>query len=197
VRLLAAGFAVLVLAAAFAVGWRTAAAPPEVIAVPARRAPPAAALADPNPRGRFGVQLLAAGLTDPPPSPQDAEAAAIRQQLATAKPPEPDVGEAFRRQLTAVVAQHAGGPYYALLSGDGGRQVVKPGDAYQFGWRLAGLDLKQATFARGRERRSVDLFAATAAAPEPEPAPAPAEPAPAEPPAASSSSGGVSEPPLD
>jgi hypothetical protein len=189
-RLLAAGLAVLILAAAFALGWRTAAAPPEVVAVPARRGPPGVAPADPNPRGRFGVQLLAAGLTDPPPGPLDIEAAAARQSAAPS-PPEPDVGEAFRRQLTAVVAQRAGGPYYALLSGDGGRQALRPGDAYQFGWRLAGLDLKQAVFARGRERRSIDLFAQPTAA-----AGAPSEPA-AEAPAASSPPGGVSEPPLD
>ncbi len=128
---LLAGLALLALGAAYALGWRTAAEPPTVVAAPMRRGAPAVVLTDPNPRGRLGVGLLAGGLTEGPATPAQIEADEVRQ--AVLRPPEPDVGEAFRRQLTAVVAQRAGGPYYALLSSEGGRQALRPGDTFQNG----------------------------------------------------------------
>jgi hypothetical protein len=191
VKVLAAVLAVLVLAAAFAIGWTTTPAPPPQLVLLAGRTGTATVdLADPNPRARTGLAMIAGGLTDPVAVASQADPDAARPVVS--RPPEPDLANAFRRQLSAVVAQKSGGPFYALLRGDeGGGRVLRPGETFQSGWKLARLSLAEAVFARGRETRAVDLFAQPAAA-----APAPAPAAAPEPDAASSTPDGVSAPPL-
>ena len=180
-RALLTAAALVVLAAAFALGWQLAPAPPAPLAVLPGRGAPFAPVADPAASLRRDVALLSRSLSDPPPAPNAFDEA----RPAAFHPAEPDLAWSFRRQLSAVVAQPGGGTY-ALLRDEGGTRTLKTGQVFENGWKLARLSMAEAAFARGREMRTVGLFD-----------PAPASPAPlSEPPAASSSPEGAASPPL-
>ena len=200
-KLLLAGIALLFVGGAFAVGLAAAPPPPPSLVVTAGRGAVSSELAHPNPRAQLAIALVAGGLSDPAVARSAGDAEAARPVAYRA--PEPDLAFAFRRQLSAVVAQRQGGPYFALLSGEGGSRVLRPCEVFEGKWKLAHLDLAEAVFARGKDRRTVALFdptPAVAAATPPvaaEAAPAAAADPPAEGVAASSPPEGVSSPPLD
>jgi hypothetical protein len=52
--------------------------------------------------------------------------------------------------------------------------MLKPGQVFMLGWRLSGLSMSEAVLARGKERRTIDLF-------DPNAAGRPASPQPAQP----------------
>jgi hypothetical protein len=178
---LAAGLAVLVLVAAFALGWGLAPAPPAPLSILAGRGAAAAAFRDPVSSARLDMVLLARSLADPAAAPSAFDEA----RPAAFRPAEPDLAYTFRRQLSAVVAEPGGGAY-ALLRDEGGTRMLRPGEVFQNGWKLRRLSMGEAAFARGKEVRTIGLF---------DPAPAPPAAAP-DVPAASSPPEGAASPPL-
>lgn len=179
-------FALAVLAGlgAFAVGWSTGRPPADLLAVRRMSAErPMAMLPNPNEASASALDGLASALGPSPPPPRP-EGEPVR--LAPVKPPEPDVAGIFRRQLTAVVAQGPDGKLAALLSDEGPARMLKPGDVFMAGWRLASLTMGEAVLGRGRERKVISLFDPNAAGPSLQ-APAPA---------ANSTSPDASVPPL-
>lgn len=160
------GLAVLVGAAAFAIGWATGHPPAELLAVRRVSAErPMAMLPNPNEASVASLDGLAAALGPSPPPPRPEGEAA---HVAPAKPPEPDVAGIFRRQLTAVVSG-SDGKLAALLSDEGPARMLKPGQQFMLGWKLTSLSMGEAVLGRGRDRKTIALFdpALSHAAPPP------------------------------
>lgn len=143
--------ALIVLGAAlfggFAFGWATA-MPPRSDAAPSAAA--AIAPRHGGERARAAAERLQALAFVVPP---------IVESVVQAPPP-PDIGELFRRDLTAIEQSTAGPVAWIVdLNRTNGRRGLKRGDLYQDGWRIAAVGRQSVELRRGQERRRVELFA--------------------------------------
>lgn len=75
-------------------------------------------------------------------------------------PRPPDIGQLFRRDLTAI-EQSANGPVAWIVdrNRENGRRALRRGDLYQDGWRVAAVRRQSVELRRGAETRRVELFA--------------------------------------
>jgi hypothetical protein len=75
-------------------------------------------------------------------------------------PPPVDVAALFRRDLTAI-EDRANGRLVLIVdpSQPHGRRTLSAGDVYQDGWRVTRIEPQSVVLRRGREVRTVDVFA--------------------------------------
>ena len=96
--------------------------------------------------GAARVQLEALGLAPPP--------------IVEQGPPPPDVAMLFRRDLTAI-EDRTNGRQVLLVDAmrPYQRRVLRVGDVYQDGWRVARIEPQSVVLRRRREVRTIDVFA--------------------------------------
>ncbi len=155
--LLAAGVAAL------AAGWAAPGRPPEPVSVTRfAQGQPSQVLPRPDEASAEalgdladkleGAEPAAAGPDEggdpaPPPGP--------------APPPEPDIALVFRSQVSAIINRGPDGLAVVLREQavDGGRsRLLRVGDSFEGGWRLAGLTMDEAVLRRGREEKRAPLY---------------------------------------
>jgi len=142
------GMAGALLGLSFVAGW---------LLTPALRAPDAtAAAAAPQAAHQGEViganlrRLSALTLATPPPPPVIA---------ADSGPPPPDIAVLFRRDLTAVVRAPLGPVVWVVdPAGRLNRRVLRVGDTYRDGWRIAAIDNSAVTLRRRGESRRVGIM---------------------------------------
>jgi hypothetical protein len=113
------------------------------------------------------LDVLAGYLVDPPASnsPAGGDPSPHPQRIRAPKPPPPppppDVALVFRREVTAIVNQ--GGQGLAVLvvdASDEGRRsrLLKVGDEFADGWRIATLSSAQAVLAKGDRQKIASFY---------------------------------------
>ena len=78
-------------------------------------------------------------------------------------PPPPDVALVFRRQVSAVIDQGAAGLAVLVVDSTGEvrqSRLLRIGDSFAGGWRLAGLTMDEATLRKGDQQKRVPLYGA-------------------------------------
>lgn len=152
----------LAVALALAVGWAAPGLPPPPISVASRpHAQALIALPRPDEATAAAVRDLTGELGGAPPAPQGDVDAPPPRAAPPPSPPPPDVVVSFRRQVTAVIDQGPGG--LAVLMRDSSDEatqsrLLKLGDRFGDGWRLAGLTMDGAVLQKGRELRRVPFY---------------------------------------
>lgn len=129
--------------AGLGLGWYVAPAA-EVSATPAPQAP---TLIDARVQAREALERLSELGFAPAP---EVEAA----------PPPPDIALLFRRDLTAIEQRPTGRVVLIVDTAQAHqRRVLRIGDVYQDGWRVARIEAQSVQLRRRREVRTVDAFA--------------------------------------
>jgi hypothetical protein len=141
-------------AAAFALGYVAASLAPAPAAAPLARSTSDVDVVHAGRRiaaAAFELRTLHA------PSPKSAP---VLDASAPIAPPEPDVAETFRRDLSAIVWRK-GRPNAVIVdaSARSGRRVLAIGSVYRDGWKVRAISDSTIELKRRRDVRRIDIFA--------------------------------------